>query len=299
MDRRAAGATLAAAAEGGAMTPTHPPSLADLATQWQLDPALALLALTTLALYGWGVRRAGGRWPWTRAAAFAAGVGAALAALCSGLDGYATELLSIHMAQHLALTLVAAPLLVAGAPVALALRTLPRGGRHALARLLRSRTARLLTHPLTTWTLFVGVILASHLTGLYEAALRHPAVHAGEHLLLLTTGILFWLPVLGAEPIPHRPGWVGRTLYLLLAMPAMGSVGVVLSISEHVRYPSYIAPARAMGVSALGDQHAAGALMWAGGSILAAALTAWISWIWLVREEARAVAREAYMDGAR
>jgi cytochrome c oxidase assembly factor CtaG len=283
------------------MTPAHPPSLADLATHWQLDPGLALLALAALALYGWGVRRAGrGRgWPWTRAAAFAAGVAAALAALCSGLDGYATELLSIHMAQHLALTLVAAPLLVAGAPLALALRTLPRGGRQALARLLRSRVVALLTHPLSTWTLFVGVILASHLTGLYEAALRHPAVHAGEHLLFLATGILFWLPVLGIEPIRHRPGWVGRTLYLLLAMPAMGFVGVVLSISAHVRYPSYVAPARAMGVSALGDQHAAGALMWAGGSILAAALTAWISWSWLVREEAREVAREAYVDGAR
>lgn len=278
---------------------THAPSLADLATHWQLEPGLVAVTLAALGLYGWGTRRVARGWPWTRAVAFAAGVLTAFAALCSGLDRYATDLLSVHMAQHLALALVAAPLLVAGAPVTLALRALPPAERHALGRAVRSRPARVLAHPVTAWTLFVGVMLATHFTGLYEAALRHPAIHAGEHMLYLATGVLFWLPVLGVEPVAHRPGWLGRTLYLLLAMPAMGFVGVVLSIADHVRYPAYLAAARAMGVSALADQHAAGALMWVGGSVLAAAWTMWASWSWLALEESRALAREAYIDGVR
>jgi cytochrome c oxidase assembly factor CtaG len=203
------------------------------------------------------------------------------------------------MVQHLALALVAAPLLVAGAPVALALRALPRGGRHGLADVIRSKPARVLTHPLVTWTLFAATMIGTHLTGLYEATLRDPALHAAEHVLYLGTAVLFWLPVLGAEPIPHRPAWAARMLYLLTAMPAMGFAGIVLSTDEHVRYAAYLAPARRLGVSALADQHAAGAIMWVGGSAIAAVLTMVAAWTALMQEERRAVAREAYLDGAR
>jgi cytochrome c oxidase assembly factor CtaG len=279
------------------------PSLLDLATRWQLDPGLLASAVTVLAAYGWGVARVGrvgaGRWPPARTAAFALGVAAVLVALLSGLDGYADELLSIHMVQHLALALVAAPLLVAGAPVALALRALPRGGRRTLGAALRSRVVRALTHPLTAWTLFAGTMLATHLTGIYELALRHPAVHAAEHLAYLATAMLFWLPLLAPEPLPHRLGPLGRLIYLLAAMPAMAFVGVVLAGGDAVRYPAYVAPARALGISAVADQHAAGMLMWVGGSLLAAGLTVGVAWSALLREERRAAAREAYLDGVR
>lgn len=274
------------------------PSVGRLLSSWSFDPRLLFAAAVALGLYGWGGRRARG-WPLRRGVAFVMGVLVAVVALCSGLDGYAEDLLSVHMAQHLALTLVAAPLLVLGAPVALALRALPHGGRRALVDLIRSRPARVLTHPLVTWTLFAGVLLATHLTGLYEMALRHPAVHAAEHAAFLATAFLFWLPVLGAEPIPHRLGWTGRMLYLMAAMPAMGFAGVVLSSEGHVRYASYLAPAHRLGISALADQHAAGALMWVGGSAIAAVLTLVAAWSALVAEERRATAREAYLDGAR
>jgi putative membrane protein len=228
-----------------------------------------------------------------------AGLAVVAVALSPPVDAWSDERLSAHMAQHLALTLIAAPLLVLGAPITLALRALPRNGRRALAGVIRSRPARVLTHPLVTWTLFAAVMLATHLTGLYALALRHPAVHAAEHVAFLTTAILFWLPVLGTEPIPHRLGWTGRMLYLMTAMPAMAFPGVVLSIEDRVRYAAYLAPARRLGISALADQHAAGAMMWVGGSALAAALTIVAAWSALVAEERRAVAREAYLDGAR
>jgi ubiquinol-cytochrome c reductase cytochrome c subunit len=109
----------------------------------------------------------------------------------------------------------------------------------------------------------------------------------------LGVALLFWRLVLGADPLPHRPGPVGRLLYLLLAMPAMAAPGIVLSIDQSVRYPSYLAPARALGVSALADQHEAAAIMWVAGSILAGALTVLAAWLALVQEESRALAREA------
>ena len=272
------------------------PSIGHLLGSWQPDLGLLASAAVALGAYAWGVARVGsghGRWPAYRSACYALGVGAVLVALCSGLDGWAERLLSIHMVQHLVLTLVAAPLLVAGAPLALALRALPQAGGRRLAQALRSRPARALIHPVTTWSLLPALMLLTHLTGLYELTLRHPAAHAAEHLAYLGAAVLFWLPVLGAEPLPRRPGPVGQLLYLLLGMPAMAAAGVVLTIDTSVRYPSYLAPARALRIDALADQHTAGAIMWVPGSVLAAALTVLAAWIALEREERRALAREA------
>jgi ubiquinol-cytochrome c reductase cytochrome c subunit len=268
------------------------PGIGELLGGWALDPGLALTAATALAAYAAGAARAR-RWHVARSVCFALGVAAALLALCSGIDAWSERLLSVHMVQHLLLTLVAAPLLVAGAPVALALGALPPAGARRLARGLRSRPARVLTHPLVAWSLLPAVMLAGHLTGAYELALRHPLAHAAEHVAFLGAALLFWLPVLGAEPLPHRPGPVGRLLYLLLAMPAMAAPGVILSLDEHVRYASYLAPARALGIDALADQHAAAGIMWVAGSVLAGVLTVLAAWLALAQEESRALAREA------
>jgi len=227
-------------------------------------------------------------WPPLRAAAFALGLAALLAALSPPLDARADARLSAHMVQHLLLTLAAAPLLVAGAPFALLLRALPRRGARGLVRALRSRPARVLLHPLVAWSLLPALMLVTHLTGIYEYTLRHPAAHAGEHAAYLVAALLFWLPVLGDAPTAHRLGAVGRLLYLLLAMPAMAAPGVVLSIGQSVRYPFY-----GTSTAALADQHAAGTVMWVAGSALAGAITVLAAWMALEQEERRTLAREA------
>jgi len=251
--------------------------------------------MSSTGRHAWPLARAGGigaarrpGWPAARVAAFALGLAALIVALSPPLDARADARLSAHMVQHLLLTLVAAPLLVAGTPFALLLRALPRGGARRLMRALRSRPARVLLHPLVAWSLLPALMLVTHLTGLYELALRHPPVHAAEHAAYLAAALLFWLPALSDAPLPHRLGPVGRLLYLLLAMPAMAAPGVVLSIEQHVRYRSYGTDA-----GALADQHAAGAIMWVAGSVLAGALTVIAAWLALEQEERRAVAREA------
>jgi cytochrome c oxidase assembly factor CtaG len=228
------------------------------------------------ALYAAGVVRVR-RWPVTRSLAFAAGLALVAVALASPLDGAAEQRLSAHMAQHLLLGLVAPLCLVAGAPVRLALGALrdPR----PLARALHALPLR----PAAGWAAFTAVMLGTHLTGVYELALRHPLVHALEHAAFLGAGLLFWAPLVAADPLPHPPGPAARLAWIMAAMPPMGLVGALL-LSGGVAYPSY---------PSVADQRTAAGLMWGAGSLLMAAALVWIVFAALVREEARQRRREA------
>jgi cytochrome c oxidase assembly factor CtaG len=264
-------------------------------TSWQ--PPTAPLAGCGLAagLYALGVARRARPWPAHRTLAFMSGLIAVVVSLGSGLDVYSERLASLHMVQHLALTLVAAPLLVAGAPLTLALGATRGGTRAGIVRILGSAPVGALSRPVSSWLLFVGVIVGWHISPLYDLSLRRPFLHELEHLVLLATAVLFWGQVVGVDPLPHRLGPIGRLLYLLAAMPAMSVVGVWLAASRTIRYPAYLAPARMLGLSALHDQHIAGAIMW-GGDALVGALTLTLACRALLQEERRAAARDAHRE---
>ncbi|MFL5826367.1 MAG: cytochrome c oxidase assembly protein [Thermoleophilaceae bacterium] len=271
------------------------PTLGRVLFDWQLVPGVLLACMLLAGFYLAGVRRAR-RWAAWRTACFLAGLALIALALCSGLDTYASALLSIHMAQHLALSMLAAPLLVAGSPVVLALRALNSRSsvRRGLVVVLHSRAFAILTSAPFAWLAFSATMLLTHFTGLYSLALRDPAVHALEHVLYIGTGVLFWWPLLDAGPLPGRTlGVVGRSAYLLLAMPVMAYIGAVMNWTDRLLYPEYAAPARALGRSALSDQHDAGALMWVGGKLVMALLLLVTAWAALQREERRQRAREA------
>ena len=267
------------------------------------------LAVAVAGAYLLGVRslgsgapgaRGGGpsRWPAHRTAAFLTGLAVLGAALGSGLAGRAEALLSAHVVEHLLVTMVAAPLLVAGAPVALALRAL-HGPAHArLAQAVRSRAAQWATHPAVAWTLFGAVTLGTHVPLVYEAALHSPPLHAVEHTVLLASAVLFWLPLVGTNPVRHRLSALGAVPYMLLAMVPMTLVGVALVSWTGLLYPAHLEPARELGVSALADQASAGAAMWLGGSLVLVVALVGLGMRALLREERRAVARERYADRA-
>jgi putative membrane protein len=250
------------------------------------------------AAYLFAVRRLP-RWPVHRTVCFLAGLGVLLLALGSGLDVYAEKLLSVHMVQHMLMTMVAPPLLLLGAPLTLLLRSV-RSVRRPLSRLLHSRAARYLTRPPVAWALFAAATVATHLTPFYGAALESASLHALEHAMYLATGLLFWIPVVDADPIPRaRTAPVGRLMYLLTAMAPMALVGVTLLSWDAVRYASYQVPAAELGVSAIEDQQLAGTIMWVGGKLVMLAALLCLGWTALRREERRQVAREAYEDRAR
>ena len=269
---------------------------------WRLDPTVVAALLATGVLYLRGVRRV--RRPdrklVNRCACFLAGLVVLWVALQSPIDAYADTRLSLHMVQHLLLTMVAAPLLVLGAPLTLALRaSTPAFRRGWLLPVLHSRPVRLLTTPLLTWAQFALVLWASHFSPLYEAAVRNDGVHALEHLLYVASAVLFWSPVAGIDPGPKRLSHPARLLYLFLAMPQVSFLGLALWGTNRVLYPSYQA---ALGSAALDDQHLAGAIMGSAGMLMMVPALGLVFLDWMAREErdaARIDARVSAQGGPR
>jgi putative copper resistance protein D len=175
----------------------------------------------------------------------------------------------MHMLQHLLIMLLAAPLLVLGAPITLALRAdppwLPRRG---LARLVRSRVARAATHPVAAFGLTASVLVLSHLSGWYEAALESDGIHQAEHVAYLGTAVLFWSTTVGSEPIGRRLSAPARIFLLLLMMPVMALLGLSITTSNELLYPFYAAHPPPWGATPMADQQLAGALMWEVGMVV-------------------------------
>jgi len=252
------------------------PALAAILQSWTLDPWLIVPLSVTAGLYfrGWLLlhcqmpQRFG---PW-HLGSFQLGLCTLLLALASPLEALAEVLLQAHMAQHLVLMMVAPPLLVYGAPTLPLLRGLPHLVlKHGLGPLLAwtvwRRLQRVLTHPVLGWLAFVGATIAWHVPALYELALHSHVWHHVQHLCFLSTGILFWWPVL--QPWPSRPRWPRWAMvpYLLLADIQNTALSAALVFSERVLYPAYLTVPRIWGISALDDQAAAGVIMWVPGSL--------------------------------
>jgi putative copper resistance protein D len=265
---------------------------------WTLEPIPTVGIVVAALLYLEGIRsvrrRPGPAFPPGRIACFLGGLAVLFLALASPIDGYSGVLLSDHMLQHLLIAMVAAPLLVLGTPILLALRAAsPETRQRFLLPILHSRFVRVLASPIVGWGTFALVMWGSHVSGLYEAALRSTGVHALEHFAYLASALLFWRPIVGLEPGPGRLSHPGRILYMFLAMPVTSLLGLAISASNHLLYPTYLAGANLLGISALSDQHLAGTLMWTVGMFLMAPAIGLVLLDWMRRDEQQALRAEA------
>jgi putative copper resistance protein D len=283
----------------GAVPPT--PRWPDTLVAWTIDP-LPLLAVLGAALgYWWLVRRVERRHPRNpmpriRHWAWMGGLVAVVAALLSPIETYSGALLTVHMVQHLLLQFVAAPLLLLAAPVTVLLRAVGPTMRRGLLVVLHSRLVRALTFPLLAWFLFAAVNWGWHLSDLYDMALEVEWVHYLQHLTLFGAALLFWFPVVGADPGPWRLPHPMRLFYLFLAMPQNSFLGVAILNAAGVLYPHYATVVRDWGPSPLIDQQAAGTLMWVWGDLaLILAMLAVIA-AWVRQEERRNAREEARLD---
>jgi cytochrome c oxidase assembly factor CtaG len=201
-------------------------------------PLLPTLAIVLAgAAYLYGVRRItarGDAWPVGRTLAFVGlGLGTLAVALCSGLARYDEVLFGAHMVQHMLLSMVAPVFLALGAPVTLALRTLPQRPRAALLSLLHSRFAKLVSFPAIPWLLFIGSPFALYFSGWYPATLASPLLHDVLHLHFVLVGCLFFWPILGIDPVPGRVSHPFRILLLFASMPFHAFLGVaIMSVGE-------------------------------------------------------------------
>jgi cytochrome c oxidase assembly factor CtaG len=256
--------------------PFHDPVITTLLQSWTFDPwiIIPLLLVASIYLRGWRDlhRRLPRRFAVWRLIAFQAGLLTLFLALASPLHPFAELLLQFHMIQHLLLMMVIPPLLLLGAPVLPLLRGLPRPVLQGLGPLFAStvlqRLGHFLTHPLVGLLAFTVSNIAWHVPSLYEIALQSEFWHDVQHVFFLSTGLLFWWPVV--QPWPSRLRWPRWTMipYLLIADIQNTALSAFLIFSERVLYPTYAAVPRLWGISVLDDQAAAGAIMWVPGSVI-------------------------------
>jgi len=286
------------------VTPPAPtPSI--VLTSWTLEPFALIGIMAAAMLYLVGVRRVDRAHPANpvprrRTAAWLAGLAVIGVALFSFVDVYATSLFSVHMVQHLLLAMVGAPLLLLGAPITLLLRVAsPETRQRRILPVLHSRPVRVISHPVVGWLVFAVVVWASHFSPIFDAALEDSAIHALEHALYVGAGLLFWWPLVGADPHLFRMSHGMRLGYMLLAMPLNSFLGFVLFVTPVVLYEHYASVQRLWGPTPLEDQQLAGGIMWAAGDLIFLVPMLFMTLVWFRHEEEKGRLHDEKLDRER
>jgi putative copper resistance protein D len=272
-------------------------------TTWVFAPVVSASVALLCALYLVGVVRVRRRhpanpWPLLRTLSFLVGLAVVVIATQSSIGAYDDELFGVHMVQHLLLIMVAPALFVAGRPVMLLLHA-SRNPLHRWAKtVIRSRVVTALTCPPVAAAIYAATIVGTHLTGFTNTTLQHEWVHNGEHALYLVAGYLYFLPVLGSEPIRWRMSFPTRFLLLALSMPVDTFVGVVLLQTNREPFPAYAAAGRHWGPSLVSDLHTGGAIMWVGGDGIMFALAVCLFVVFLRDSRAHSSMGD-WLEGAR
>ncbi len=300
------GLAAAVLASGPAMAhgtvPAAAPSVGTILLGWELDPAVAL-PLVFVAIGWWrllaGIDRRHPEHPVPRRQrwAFLAGLTAIALALQSGIARYDTTLFSVHMVQHLLLTLVAPPLLALGAPITQLLRaSSARTRRRFILPMLHSRIVGVVSHPILAWILFAGVMWGTHFSPIFNASLEDRFTHDLEHLAYLSVGLLFWWPAVGADPSPHRMGYPARIGYVFLQMPQNSFLAMTILFASSPLYAHYATLGGPYGIDALTDQRSAAAIMWIVGDVIFLGATLGALGAWMRHETKRTAQAERQAD---
>jgi putative membrane protein len=279
-----------------------PPAPIDILLDWAFDPLVAIPLMLVAAAYLWAVRHVNAAHPAhpvprIRVVAFLAGLAAIEIALQSIVERYDTTFFSVHMLQHVLLTLVASPLLALGAPITLLLRvTRAEPRRRLILPVLHSRIVRVLAFPVVSWSLFAAVMWGTHFSPMFERSLEEPFIHDLEHLLYLTAGLLFWWPAVALDPAPWRMPHPVRAMYLFLQMPQNTFLALAIYSASTPLYAHYANLALTWGPEALVDQRLAGGLMWIIGDLVFVSSIVLVVAGWMRFEERDTARREVHAD---
>ncbi|NHC45198.1 cytochrome c oxidase assembly protein [Motilibacter aurantiacus] len=282
-------------------------------TEYQVDGFFLTFVLLAGALYAVGLRtlrHRGDPWPVGRAVSWYVGLAIVLYTTCGGLAAYSHLLFSAHMMGHMVLSMVAPIFLVLGAPVTLALRTLPggrtpeeRGPRQALLAVLHSPFVSFVTHPVVAGLIFVGSLFALYFTPLFGFLMSN---HALGHTLMaahfLAAGSLFFYVLVGIDPAPRKLPYLARIGVLFAAMPFHAFFSIaVMSTTSLLAADYYEELGDPYGRGLLDDQHLGGGLGWGLGEVpIAIVLIAvFVAWTRADEREARRTDRAADRATAR
>ncbi|MFC8269918.1 cytochrome c oxidase assembly protein [Streptomyces cinereoruber] len=290
---------------GHGMTTDLPPFTLGRGLEFSPDLFFLVGCLAALGLYGWGVarlRRRGDAWPVSRTAFFTVGVLTVALVMCTKLNDYGMVMFSVHMVQHMVISMLSPILLLLGAPVTLALRALPVAGRGStgprelLLKLLHSRYMKVITHPGFTIPMFIASLYALYFTPLFDFLMGSKPGHIGMMVHFLMVGVVFFWPIMGVDPGPHRPGYVMRMLELFAGMPFHAFFGIALMMASEPMVEAYASPPASLGIDALSDQNAAGGIAWAFSEIPSVLVLIALVYQWYHSEQRQAVRKDRAAD---
>jgi cytochrome c oxidase assembly factor CtaG len=283
---------------GSSMLP--PFGWGEAAANWQFAPIVTGFTAVLAVAYLWGALRVRKRhprrpWPVGRTIVFLLGLLVINVATQSGIGTYDDTLFWDHMIQHLMLIMIAPPLLVSGQPVTLLLHA-SRNPLHTwVKRIIRSQPVAWITFPAFGVAAYAATIVGTHLTNFMNLVTEHDAIHESEHVLYLVVGYLYFLPLVGREPIKWKVSYPLRLFLLFIAMPVDAFTGVVLG--SYQTDPFVPMEPRSWGPSPVNDLHQGGAVMWVGGAAIMFVLIMVTFFAWT--RESRSSASMGWLEVAR
>jgi cytochrome c oxidase assembly factor CtaG len=254
---------------------------------WHIHADVVLLCATLLAAYFYTINvlrprlSDAGRVRNTQVVLYCLGVLAIYVATGTPIHDLSEQyLLSMHMVQHLMLTLVAPPLLIAGMPGWLWQAML--SGRWVLP------VARVLLHPLVAFGVFNFLIVITHLPFVMDYALREHWFHFVVHAGLVGSAMMMWWPVVGGIPELPRLTYPYQMAYLFVQSILPAVIASFITFSETAVYDFYEQAPRIWHISAVEDQQLAGGIMKMSGTLILWSFIGVAFFRWYAKEEAEA-----------
>ena len=282
----------------GFALPSAPDAVNLLWGQARLDGFWLVVVALLAALYATGLRvmqRSGDAWPAGRTVNWYVGVVLLALSTQTGLATYSHVVFSAHMAQHMVLVMLVPIFLVLGAPLTLALRTLPRspgqlGPREWLTAALHSRTVAVLANPIVASVIFLAGFWGLYYTPLYAWLMPSHWGHVAMNVYFLLSGFLFFWMLLGVDPGPRRAPYLVRMIVMIVVMPLHSFFAIsMLATSTVMAEAFYAALARPYATDLLADQHLGASIGWASGDIpmLIVMVAMFFQWVGADEREAR------------
>lgn len=269
-----------------------PPELTASAwfTEWKIDPLWLIVSIFAVFFYAAGVRRLrrrGDTWPAWRTALWMIGIAQLVWVTCGPLNAYGHYLFSVHMLLHMLLTMDIPLMLVAAAPVTLAMRAIQkrddgtRGGREWILWAVHSPVSKVLTHPFVAAAIFIGSLWLFYFSDLFRWSLYDHLGHEWMVAHFLISGYLFSMTLVGIDPVHYRLPHAGRLVLLIITMAMHAFFGITIMMSEGLIVAEWFGSmGRTWGLPPLEDQFWGGGIAWSIGEIptLIAAVTVAIQW---------------------
>jgi cytochrome c oxidase assembly factor CtaG len=217
------------------------------------------------------------RWRWNarhwRATAFFGGLCLSCLVTSPPVEELTRRFFWVLSAQRMALATAIAPLLVVGAPAALARRRLSRLG---------ARMTSALGSPLAAFLAFNGALVFVMLPVTANRVAASTVVTDGANLLLLLFAAWFWAQVIDQPPIRCRLRYLGRAAYLLLGSMTIRVLGLIAGFAPAPFYSHYVSLEGWR--AALGDQQLGAGIMLVPGVLTDTIVLAVCLFLWLGSE---------------